>query len=108
MFCPECREYRESIGKCDDCGVDLVAEAPVEHDLDLEPVLRTTNQTLVTAFQTALTAAGIPHIVRGAEAAHLMPFNATVAVPQEHLEAARELLREAEADHIVPEPDSET
>ena len=60
-------------------------------------MLRTTNQTLLAGFQAALTASNIPHFARGAEAASLMPVNATVVVPREHAEAARELLREAEA-----------
>src|SRR6266568_5191133 len=42
-FCPECEaEYREGIGTCPDCGVDLVAELTPEtmmHDKsDSEPV----------------------------------------------------------------------
>ena len=71
-----------------------------DDDLDLTPVLRTNNPSLLMAFQAALNGAEIPHFVRGAEAASLMPVNAVVVVPREHAEAAQELLREAEADHI--------
>lgn len=100
MFCPECgSEYREGVARCEGCDVDLV-DAPPEHvDPKLTPVLKTSNQTLLTAFQMALTAASIPHFARGAEAASLMPINATVVVPKDYEEAARELLREAEETH---------
>ena len=102
MYCPKCRsEYLEGITQCEDCGVELVAVAPPPADVDpeLTPVLKTNNQTLLTAFQAALTAAEIPHFARGAEAASLMPINATVVVPLAQAAAARELLREAEETH---------
>lgn len=59
-------------------------------------VLRTTNQPLVATFRAALDAAGIPHFVRGEEAASLMPLNAVVVVPAEHAEAAKKI-RDIEA-----------
>jgi len=78
-----------------------------DDDLDLIPILRTTNQPLLMAFQAALNAAEIPNFVRGAEAASLMPVNAVVVVPKQHAEAAKELLRQAEAGHVESETQQE-
>lgn len=109
MFCPECQsEYREGISTCAGCGVDLVAKLPAgDPDMQLEPVLRTNNQGLLSAFETALTAAEIPHYVRGAEASSLMPVRATVVVARKYLESARALLRDAEESHGPSEEPSE-
>ena len=106
MFCPRCEsEYREHVEQCPECEVSLVAELPQREKVELVPVLKTNNRPLLAAFQGALASSGIPHYVRGAEAASLMPLNATVVVEVQHLEAAKELLRLAEEDHA--EPDSE-
>ncbi len=107
MFCPICKsEYKEEFRHCSECDVDLVAELPVETD-KMTQVLRTSNQTLLTAFESALTAAGIPHFIRGAEAASLMPINATVVVPAEHQDAATAILVDAEQGHLTSETTEE-
>ena len=107
MYCPICKsEYREEFTRCSPCSVDLVTELPHGEsgkDVKMSQILRTTNQTLLTAFEMALTAAGIPHFIRGAEAASLMPINATVEVAEEHKDAATALLVEAEQGHPMSE-----
>ena len=64
MFCPVCKsEYLETHTHCNQCNVDLVAELPAgESDLEeMVPVLRTNNQPLLSIFEAALTANGIPN-----------------------------------------------
>ena len=108
MFCPVCKsEYLEKYTHCDQCNVDLVAELPAG-DSDMEemvPVLRTNNQPLLAIFEAALTANNIPHYIRGAEAASLMPTNAVVVVPPEHLDTARGILFDAENSQAAVEPE---
>ena len=108
MFCPDCHsEYREGITQCAECEIDLVDHLPLGlDDLEIVPVLRTTNQPLLAAFRSALRAAEIPHIVRGDEAASLMPLNATVVVAKDNYETARQILRDAESDHEPAEDES--
>ena len=107
MYCPICKsEYREEFIHCSDCDVNLVAELPKEQpnkDIKMVQVLKTNNQSLLTTFEMVLTAANIPHFIRGAEAASLMPINATVVVAEEHKDAATALLVEAEQGQIMNE-----
>ncbi|MBD3868492.1 MAG: hypothetical protein IFK94_10250 [Acidobacteria bacterium] len=107
MFCPVCKsEYLEPYTHCDQCNVDLVVEIPAG-DSDMEemvPVLRTNNQPLLAIFEAALTANNIPHYIRGGEAASLMPTNAVVIVPPEHLDTARGILFDAENSPAAVEP----
>jgi len=98
MFCPVCQsEFRAGVVRCEPCGAALVqslsAESlPTEADPEMTVILRTNNQPLLAAFESVLTAAGIPFFVRGEEAASLMPINAVLVVPKAHSEAALELL----------------
>lgn len=80
-----------------------LAKMTAEEDYTMEGVLTTTNQGLLAVFETVLNGAEIPYFIRGAEAVGLLPLNATVVVPSKHVEAARELLREAEEAHETPE-----
>jgi hypothetical protein len=99
MFCPVCKsEYIEEITHCEPCNADLVAELPAGDSAmdEMVPVLRTNNQPLLAIFEAALTANNIPHYIRGGEAASLMPTNAVVIVPPEHLDTARGILFDAE------------
>ena len=93
MFCPVCHsEFREGILRCEPCGAALVESLPPDADPEMTVVLKTNNQPQLAAFESALTAAGIPYFVRGEEAASLMPLNAVLVVPKAHVDAARELL----------------
>ena len=58
------------------------------------PVFTTNDQGLLAIVQSMLDGAEIPFFIRGAEAASLMPVKATVVVPAEHEESARELIGE--------------
>lgn len=97
MFCPVCKsEFREAVDRCEPCGADLVDSLPPDADPEMTVVLRTNNQPLLSTFESALTAAGIPFFVRGEEAASLMPVNAVLVVPRAHVAAAKELLKGVE------------
>ncbi len=107
MFCPDCRgEYREGFTRCELCGVDLVeALPPVDEtsEEDLMPAFQSTDGLLVAATRSALASPGIPVVVQGEEAQGLLPVNAVVLVPREHLAEAQELIQLLEAE---PESDS--
>jgi hypothetical protein len=107
MFCPECRgEFREGFARCELCGVDLVETLPPADegsDEDLVPALESTDGLLVSATRSALESEGIPVVVQGEEAQGLLPVNAVVLVPREHLAQAQELIKLLEAE---PESDS--
>jgi len=109
MFCPVCKsEYIEEYKHCDQCNVDLVVELPAGECAmeEMVPVLRTNNQPLLAIFEAALTASGIPHYIRGGEAASLMPTNAVVVVPPEYLDTARGILFDAENNPAAMESEA--
>lgn len=68
-------------------------------DLEMTPVLKTHDQGLLAVVESVLNAAEIPYFVRGAEAAGLLPLNATIVVPAPFAEAASKLLKEAQEAH---------
>ena len=76
--------------------------APVPEGETLEPVLETNNPGLLAVYESALNNAEIPYFIRGGEAASLMPLNATLVVPSHHVQAARDILRDAEEAHEDP------
>ena len=59
-------------------------------------IVKTNNQGLLAIYETVLNSAEIPYFIRGAEAASLMPVNATIVVPKEFAEQAEELLRQTQ------------
>jgi hypothetical protein len=69
------------------------------NDLKMVQILKTNNQSLLAVFESVLNGAEIPYFIRGAEAASLMPLNATIVVPEPFAEAAKELLRETQDAH---------
>jgi len=69
----------------------------------MKPILKTNNQGLLAVLESVLNGAEIPYFIRGAEAASLMPVNATIVVPEQFAEAATALLRETQEAHESPE-----
>ena len=61
-------------------------------------IVKTNNQGLLAIYETVLNSAEIPYFIRGAEAASLMPVNATIVVPKEFAEQAEELLRQTQEE----------
>ena len=68
-------------------------------DPEMTPILKTTDQGLLAVIETVLNSAEIPYFIRGAEAASLMPVNATVVVPAQFAEAAKALLKATQEAH---------
>ncbi len=68
-------------------------------DHEMTPILKTTDQGLLAVIETVLNSANIPYFIRGAEAASLMPVNATVVVPEKFAGAAMALLNETQETH---------
>ena len=78
MFCPECgAEYREGFGRCVDCEVDLIAEAPSPAGRPapaarLVTVLRSGDRTVLAMAKSLLQDAGIASAARGEGIAGLL------------------------------------
>ena len=68
-------------------------------DLEMTPILKTTDQGLLAVVETVLNSAEIPYFIRGAEAAGLLPLNATIVVPAQFAKAAERLLKETQESH---------
>ena len=117
MYCPRCRsEYVAGIEECDDCGVSLVHELPVEADAprrqptpdvgDLVTVFETGNAALVAVAKSILEDAGIIFSVKGDGLQSLFGFGVMgtgfnpvvgpvqIQVPPNHEAAAAGLLRD--------------
>ena len=114
MYCPECGgEYRDGFSQCADCEVALVATppVPVDHgpDSDLVTVLETGDPAEIAFVESLFMEAGIPYVKQGDRVQDLFGvgrlgagFNvltgpARLLVPEEHAEAAAEMLRELPA-----------
>ena len=69
----------------------------------MSPILKTRDAGLLAVFETVLNGAEIPYFIRGAEAASLIPVNATVVVPRAYEEAARALLDQTQKDSSLVE-----
>lgn len=113
MYCPNCEaEYREGFTTCSDCGVSLVEGLPPEPDHPEGPfteVFESADASLLPVVESLLDSAGIPFLVQGGETSGgLFPLGsigggsderllrAVIKVPDEHVEAARALLTEAD------------
>lgn len=117
MFCPECGgEYRDGFFECADCGVPLVEQppAPTEHSVsELVTVLEAVDPAEIAFVESLFLEEGIPYFKKGESLQDLFALgrigvNAVtgpilIQVPQEHVEAARQLLEDvpAEADPLM-------
>ncbi|TDI49350.1 MAG: hypothetical protein E2P01_03435 [Acidobacteria bacterium] len=66
---------------------------------EMTPILKTNDQGLLAVIESVLKGAEIPYFIRGAEAASLMPVNATIVVPAQFADAAKALLKETQEVH---------
>ena len=122
MFCPKCEaEYRPEVLECGDCQVPLVEVLPPadeQPDAKFVEVFRTADAGLLPIIESILNGADIPFSMQGEEAAlGLFPFGsvgggmdgrrlgAIIRVAEEHVEAAKALL--AEADEVPDFPASD-
>ena len=125
MFCPNCRaEYQPGIVVCPDCDTDLVEGLPPPEppsELDLVSVFETADVSLLPVLKSLLQSAEIPFFTQGDEALGVLPVGrvgaggisagghglvASILVPRERQQEARELLAEIE-DAPNIEPDQE-
>ncbi|HEV8580399.1 MAG TPA: DUF2007 domain-containing protein [Thermoanaerobaculia bacterium] len=104
MFCPECRsEYREGFVECADCRVPLVESLAAEatfQEINLVTVLASADPAVLALAESLLAEAEIPYLNQGEPLQNV--FAGTVGpvllqVPEEHAEAALELLAELES-----------
>jgi Putative prokaryotic signal transducing protein len=123
MFCPECgAEYREGFGRCVDCEVDLVAEAPPPAARPAPAarqvtVLRSGDPTVLAMAKSLLQDAGIALVARGEGLQDLFALGrlgtgsspvvgpAEIRVSAADAAAARALLRDLESGVESPSDD---
>ena len=120
MFCPQCgAEYREGFGRCVDCEVDLVEEAPspaVRSDRTARyvTVLRSGDPAVLAMAKSLLQDAGIALTAQGEGLQDLFALGrlgtgsspivgpAEIRVSSSDETAARELLRDLESGERSP------
>lgn len=76
MYCPQCQaEYREGFTRCDECGVDLVAELPAEDHQAPEyvSIFETSETDVIPVIKSVLEGAEIPYLVEGEDLMNLFP-----------------------------------
>lgn len=123
MFCPQCgAEYREGFGRCVDCEVDLVAEAPPPAvrpapAARLVTVLRSGDPAVLAMAKSLLQDAGIASAARGEGLQDLFALGrlgtgsspivgpAEIRVSSSDEAAARALLRDLESGVESPSED---
>ena len=103
MYCPQCgSEYREGFLECADCEVPLVENPPAEKlhpDLQLVTVLESSDPAFLAVAESLLLEEKIPHFKKGDQMGSLFGANVAggpvwIQVPEEHAEAALEMLGE--------------
>jgi Putative prokaryotic signal transducing protein len=112
MVCPECGgEYRDGFFECADCGVPLVEQAPAVEEpavSELVTVLETADPAEIAFVESLFLEEGIPYFKRGESIQDLFALgrigvNAVtgpvqIQVPQEHADAATQLLADVSAE----------
>jgi hypothetical protein len=99
MFCPQCgAEYQEGIRECADCGVNLVADSPVEGEpewVDFVTVLTTRDHSELAVAKSLLEGERIPFFAKNEEAENLIAAGPVeLQVAPEHANTAKDLLQE--------------
>ena len=111
MYCPECgSEYREGFTTCADCEVPLTEAPPPEPihpDVNLVTVFEGTDPAAVALAESLLLQEKIPYLKRGEEVQDLFPGFSPLGpilfqVPEEHGEAAFEVLGELRHGNLEP------
>ena len=112
MICPKCKaEYRDGFYKCADCGIDLVAELPLEAApeaifKDPVEVFSTYQQSEIAFVKSILESEGIPYFFQGDSSLLISAAGAyaRLFVDAKDADRIRELLHELELS--VPESEN--
>ncbi len=112
MICPQCKvEYREEITQCADCQIPLVDASALENDADateseveLLPVISTSNFGDIALIKSLLDAESIAYFVDGENFNTVSPWIQPVRflVREDCFEKAREVLSNFDVHAIGP------
>ncbi len=100
MYCPVCRtEYVEHVGRCVDCGAELVEQLPEEvppEYHDYEPILSTFSPADIAIVKSVLDDSDIDYYFHGENSAFMQPFAvpARLMVRKDQADDARALLKD--------------
>lgn len=122
MYCPECgSEYREGFTACVDCEVPLTEAPPpaeeVHPDLQFVTVFEGSDPAALALAESLLLEENIPYFKKSEQVqdlfamGRLVSFNPVVGpiviqVPEEHAEAALEMLGELQHGNLEPAEES--
>ncbi len=108
MYCPDCGyEYREGFSRCPDCDVELVSELPDEdtaEHLEFEEVLSASSLADIAIIKSLLNGEGITYYFANENMFSSIPapaLPATLMVLNDHVRAAREILRDVELSYMA-------
>ena len=111
MYCPECgSEYREGISTCVDCEVPLTEAPPAEPehpDFNLVTVFEGIDPAALALAESLLLEEKIPYFKKDGQTQDLFPGFPPLGpiflqVPEEHGEAAFEVLGELRHGNLEP------
>ena len=121
MYCPECgSEYREGFVTCADCEVPLTEAPPAEPvhpDVQLVTVFEGTDPAALALAESLLLEEKIPYFKKGDQIQDLFAMGrifginvvvgpVQIQVPEEHAEAALEMLGELRHGNLEPADES--